>query len=203
MEKMRSLGGLSLVTTHTQLIDSKRRVDAIADAARAARDFGDVWLARTSEIAEWWLARSELKLTVRERGDRSAFLNVRNNGASAVESAWLHVHLPEDVTTFAAPELGDIILESHYEAGGLHVRLPTVGPGESLEILLPRESQVYYQYVDENGMVRFTENPYDVPEAWRGRAGRVELDVAPPDTPAAARLVRKLRATPDVGNADF
>jgi hypothetical protein len=125
---MRSLGGLSLVTTHTQLIDSKRRVEAVASAARVARDAGDVWLARTSQIAEWWLARSELVLTVRERDDRSAILSVRNNGTSAVESAWLHVYLPEDGATFAAPELGDIILESHYEAGGLRVRL----------ILLPR-----------------------------------------------------------------
>jgi peptidoglycan/xylan/chitin deacetylase (PgdA/CDA1 family) len=138
LEKMRTLGGLSLVTTHSQLIDSKRRVEAVASAARAAQDAGDVWLARTSEIAEWWLARSELQLTLRERDDRSAILRVRNNGTSAVESAWLHVYLPEDGATFAAPELGDIILESHYEAGGLRVRLPTVGSGESLEILLPR-----------------------------------------------------------------
>jgi peptidoglycan/xylan/chitin deacetylase (PgdA/CDA1 family) len=138
LEKMRALGGLSLVTTHTQLIDSRRRVEAVAAAAQVARDAGDVWLARTSEIAEWWLARSHLELTVRERDDRSVILNVRNNGASAVESAWLHVYLPEDVSTFAAPELGDAILESHYEAGGLRVRLPAVGPGESLGILLPR-----------------------------------------------------------------
>jgi peptidoglycan/xylan/chitin deacetylase (PgdA/CDA1 family) len=138
LEKMRSLGGLSLVTTHSQLIDSRREVEAVASAAQAARDAGDVWLARTGEIAEWWLARAELVLTVRERDDRSAVFHVRNNGALAVESAWLHVYLPEDATTFAAPELGDIILESHYEAGGLRVRLPTVEPGESLEILLPR-----------------------------------------------------------------
>ncbi len=138
LEKMRALGGLSLVTTHTQLIDSRRRAEAVASVAQAARAAGDVWLARTSEIAEWWLARSQLELTVRERDDRSALLFVRNNGASAVESAWLHVYLPEEPATFAAPEIGDIILESHYGAGGLRVRLPAVGPGESLEILLPR-----------------------------------------------------------------
>jgi peptidoglycan/xylan/chitin deacetylase (PgdA/CDA1 family) len=138
LEKMRALGGLSLVTLHSQLIDSRREVEAIAAAVQAARDAGDVWLAGTGEIAEWWLTRSQLQLMVRERDDRSAILHVRNDGASAVESAWLHVHLPEEPATFAAPELGDIILESHYGAGGLRVRLPPVGPGESLEILLPR-----------------------------------------------------------------
>lgn len=69
--------------------------------------------------------------------------------------------------------------------------LPLVDP---LEVLLPPERQVYYQYIDEAGAVRFTQNPWDVPEAWRDRAGRIELDVAPPNTPADARLVRKLRA---------
>jgi peptidoglycan/xylan/chitin deacetylase (PgdA/CDA1 family) len=138
LEKMRLLGGLSLLTTHTQLIDSRHRVEAVASAVQAARDAGDVWLARTGEIAEWWLGRSDLELTVRERADRSAILNVRNNGTSPVASAWLHVYLPEEPASFAAPELGDTVLESHYEAGGLRVRLPAVGPGESLEILLPR-----------------------------------------------------------------
>jgi len=69
--------------------------------------------------------------------------------------------------------------------------LPLVDP---LEVLLPPERQVYYQYVDEAGAVRFTQNPWDVPEAWRDRAGRIEIDVAPPNTPADARVVRKLRA---------
>jgi peptidoglycan/xylan/chitin deacetylase (PgdA/CDA1 family) len=137
-EKMRSLGGLSLLTLHTQLVDSNRRVEAVESAVRAAQQAGDVWIARASEIAQWWLQRSELELRVREREDRSAVLDVRNTGASAIESAWLHVYLPEDGASFAAPELGDTILESHYGHGGLRVRLPTIAPGESLAILLPR-----------------------------------------------------------------
>ncbi len=140
LEKMRWLGGLDLLTVHSQLIDSSRRVEALESAIRAAREAGDVWIARTSRIAEWWLARASLELGVRERADRSAVLSVHNNGTSAVESAWLHVYLPEDGGTFAAPELGDTILESHYDPGGLRVRLPAISPGESLAILLPRRS---------------------------------------------------------------
>ncbi len=111
-------------------------------------------------------------------------------------------------TFWAASERGERaelppVSAATLDTGPLNARGLPVAPVDPLEILLPRAPQVYYQYVDENGIVRFTENPYDVPEAWRGRAGRVELDVAPPDTPAAARLVRKLRTTPDVGNEDF
>jgi peptidoglycan/xylan/chitin deacetylase (PgdA/CDA1 family) len=125
LEKMRSLGGLDLMTLHTQLIDSGRRVDAIESAVRSAQQAGDVWIARASDIAEWWLQRSHLELRVRERIDRSAVLSVSNNGTSTVESAWLHIYLPEDGST-------------HYGAHGLRVRLPEITSGESIDILLPR-----------------------------------------------------------------
>lgn len=53
-------------------------------------------------------------------------------------------------------------------------------------------TQTYWQYI-ENGQVRFAASLDDVPEAWRSRAGRVELDGPPPGTPAAARSAREAR----------
>jgi peptidoglycan/xylan/chitin deacetylase (PgdA/CDA1 family) len=138
LEKTRWLGGLDLLTVHTQLIDSERRVDAIEAAVRSALEAGDVWIASGSEIAEWWLRRSQIALRVHERADRSAVLTVAVLGSQSVESAWLHVHLPEDRSTYAAPEMGDIILESHYGPWGLRVRLPELTPGEAIDILIPR-----------------------------------------------------------------
>lgn len=140
LEKLRWLGGLDLLTVHTQLIDSDSRVDAVESAVRAAQAAGDVWIARASDIADWWLQRSNLELQVRERVDRSAVLSISNNGASAVSSAWLHVYLPEDRETYAAPEIGAAIIDSEYGPWGLRVRLPTLAPGESIEILLPRRA---------------------------------------------------------------
>ena len=52
--------------------------------------------------------------------------------------------------------------------------------------------QVYWQYV-ENGRVKFALNRDDVPEQWRARAGKVELDGPPPGSPAAARRAREAR----------
>ena len=49
-----------------------------------------------------------------------------------------------------------------------------------------RPKKTYYQYVDARGSVRFAEQLEDVPAAWRDRAGRVELEVAPPSTPFIA-----------------
>lgn len=137
-EKMRWLGGLSLVTTHTQLIDSDRQVEAVVAAVLAARTAGDVWIARTSEIASWWLGRSQLQLALTERPDRSLELAVRNDADDKMTAVRVRVHLPEDGSRYAAPELGDRTLESQYVRSGLMVSLPTVGPGESFTILLPR-----------------------------------------------------------------
>ncbi len=138
LEKIRWLGGLDLITLHSQLIDTDRRVTAVETAVNAAREAGDVWIARASDIAEWWLARSELELVVRERPDRSVMLTVRNNGAEAVSSARLRLYLAEDGSRYAAPELGDEILDSDYGPFGQWVMLPEVASGDSLAILLPR-----------------------------------------------------------------
>ncbi|NIR45867.1 MAG: polysaccharide deacetylase family protein [Gemmatimonadetes bacterium] len=140
LQKMRSLGGLDLLTVHTQLMNSGRRLAAVESAVAAAREMGDVWVAPAAEIADWWLARSELELRMEGRQDGGTVLRLRNGGTSRVTSAWMHVYLPEDRGTYAAPEIGRLIPESHFEQDGLRVRLPALEPRASLEILLPRRS---------------------------------------------------------------
>jgi hypothetical protein len=54
-----------------------------------------------------------------------------------------------------------------------------------------RPKKTYYQYIDARGSVRFAEKLADVPAAWRDRAGRVEMAVAPPGTPAEAQAARE------------
>ena len=52
--------------------------------------------------------------------------------------------------------------------------------------------RVYYQYVD-NGSVRFAESLEAVPEEWRDRAGRIEMDAAPPVATRTASAAPKRR----------
>ncbi len=140
LNKMRSLGGLNLVTLHTQLIDSPPRVDAVESVVRTAREAGDVWVAGTAELADWWMRRSQLEVRVRERTDLSAIVSVRNAGQLPISSAWVHVHLPGDAATYAAPEMGEDILDSEYGRSGLRIKLPTLAPGQFFNILLPRHA---------------------------------------------------------------
>jgi len=140
LHKMRSLGGLNLVTLHTQLIDSPPRVGAVESVLRTAREAGDVWVAGTAELADWWLRRSQLEVRVRERTDLSAIVSIRNTGQLPISSAWVHVYLPGDAATYAAPELGEDILDSEYGRSGLRIKLPTLAPGQFFNILLPRHA---------------------------------------------------------------
>ncbi len=140
LEKVRSLGGLNLLTVHSQLVDSDRRVDAVEAAVAAARRTGDVWIATAGDIADWWLNRSLIELHARERDDRSVILTVHNSGSEPLAAVWLHLHLPEARSTYAAPEIGDVIPESHFIPGGLRVRLPLLRPNETVTVLLPRHS---------------------------------------------------------------
>ena len=51
-------------------------------------------------------------------------------------------------------------------------------------------TQVYYQYVDDAGKVRFVATLAAVPEAWQGRVGIVEMASPPPLSPGDARKLR-------------
>ena len=53
--------------------------------------------------------------------------------------------------------------------------------------------QIYYQFTDEKGRVRFVTSLQAVPEAWRDRVGFVELPSAPPSTPEDMRRVQEAR----------
>jgi len=135
--KMRRLGGLNLVTLHSQLIDSERRIEAVEASVQAARAAGDVWIASAADIAIWWLSRSELGITVRRRTDGSVRVEVRNDGG-AVAAAWLRLHLPGDPSSYAAPEVGAGVLEARLEGNTMRVALPEIPAGGALELLVPR-----------------------------------------------------------------
>jgi glutaredoxin len=67
--------------------------------------------------------------------------------------------------------------------------------------------RMYYQFVDESGMVRFVERLADVPEQWRERVGFVEMAAAPPLSPMDAQRTRSQRyagrTRPGVAKASF
>ncbi len=65
---------------------------------------------------------------------------------------------------------------------------------ESPKVDEPRK-QVYYQFIDDGGAVRFASSRDEIPERWRERAGRIEMSGPPPTTPGEARSIRETRAS--------
>lgn len=137
LDKMRRLGGLDLVTVHSQLIDSEQRIEAVEAAVLAAREAGDVWIARAMDIADWWLRRADVFARVEQRADGSVRVSVSNAGAEPV-APWLRLHLPDDPLAYAAPEAGERILDARFEDGAMRIALPEIPPGGRLELLVPR-----------------------------------------------------------------
>ena len=68
---------------------------------------------------------------------------------------------------------------------------PTAPPASDLAQAAPTE--VWYQYTDERGSVRFAQSLAEVPPHWRKRAGRVEMSV-PIQTVSTPTRTRRPRA---------
>lgn len=66
------------------------------------------------------------------------------------------------------------------KAGGV-----SIGPGDA--------RRLYYQFIDGRGRVAFVERLSDVPASWRSKVGFVEMDSAPPLSPAMAERTRDAR----------
>lgn len=54
-------------------------------------------------------------------------------------------------------------------------------------------TQIYYQFIDERGRVRFVTSLEAVPAAWRARVGFVELTSPPPLTPQDMQRIQQAR----------
>ncbi len=65
-EKLRSIGGLAVVATHTQILGTGRRLEAIRAVASTARSQGDWWIAEAREVAVWWGRRARVRLSLTE-----------------------------------------------------------------------------------------------------------------------------------------
>jgi peptidoglycan/xylan/chitin deacetylase (PgdA/CDA1 family) len=61
--KLHAIGGLAIFVGHSQIMRAGPRLDAIRAVAEDARAGGDWWIARASDVADWWSGRSETRLS--------------------------------------------------------------------------------------------------------------------------------------------
>ncbi|MCG6955975.1 MAG: polysaccharide deacetylase family protein [Gemmatimonadetes bacterium] len=96
--KLRTIGGLAVVGTHTQIVGAGGRLDAVRTLADTVRAQGDWWVATGRDVAQWWKKRAQVRVTFLQPGSHSPGLR----GDSTPDS--LAAHRPEFRILVEAPE---------------------------------------------------------------------------------------------------
>jgi len=94
-KKMRAIGGLAVVTGHTQIMREGPRIDALGSVADSALAQGDWWIARGSDVADWWTARSLTSVDFQgEATGAPADLLVAAPADRDIADLWIDVVIP-------------------------------------------------------------------------------------------------------------
>jgi hypothetical protein len=123
--KARGVGGLYVLSYHSQLLARPEYVPTLAAVVREIAADSAVWLATGADVARWWLARATLELRASRCGERFD-VEVRNPSRHDVENAVIRIALPRGfrVRASSAPLL------TASEAGIARVRVRHL-PGRS------------------------------------------------------------------------
>lgn len=119
--KARTLGGLYVLSYHSQLLAREEYVPALARLARAMATDSTVWLTTAGAVAEWWRGRSSLEARVVRRSATRLELVLRNREHRVVENLVLHATLPRG---FALRRTGAPRLPA--EPGAVRVLVPMI-----------------------------------------------------------------------------
>lgn len=129
-EKARALGGLYILSYHSNMLARPTTVAALGLMARTLKADTSAWLVTTGEVAEWWVARSAMETTTAARGD-TLLVRVRNAAPTATPAVGVLVSLPDG----RAPREG-----ATATPGGARVAVPALQPGESREFTVILEA---------------------------------------------------------------
>ena len=138
MRKVRGLGGLAFLSTHSQVAGTPRRVRVLAEVMDlVAAHEADWWPATGRAVAEWWLARSEATVIATRDSARNLQFVVRSASSRPLAGAWLRVILPRDAHDLE-PLLNDRPVTFAREPWGLSVPIGGLIADQSARLTLVR-----------------------------------------------------------------
>jgi len=125
-ERVRALGGLYLLSYHSQLLARRELVPALASLARTIVADDGVWHTTAGEVARWWRARAAIVVTTRRDSSDVLTLTVHNGGDAPAHDAVARVVLGpgERVVQSALPQ-------RPAPQGMARFALPPLPPGQS------------------------------------------------------------------------
>ena len=120
--KTRALGGLQIMSYHSNMLARLPVVATVGRIARGLRADTLAWLTTSDSVARWWLARSAIEARATTRGD-SVEVRVRNTGRETVPPFTVQLALPSGALLAISPQV-------HARAdGSRHVRVPSLAGG--------------------------------------------------------------------------
>ena len=122
-QKVRALGGLYLLSYHSQLLARPELVPALARIARRIRADSAVWLTTASDVVDWWRARAAVTVAATRMDSRTLRVVVHNTGPETVHGLVARVTLGDGERASGAAR----VLKS--EAGVLRFVVPALAPG--------------------------------------------------------------------------
>lgn len=122
-QKIRALGGLYLLSYHSQLLARPELVPALARIARRIRADTAVWLTTASDVVDWWRARAAVTTRATRLDARALSVELRNTGRDTVRGLVARVTLADGERASGAAR----VLKS--EAGTLRFIVPPLPPG--------------------------------------------------------------------------
>jgi hypothetical protein len=125
LEQVRSLGGLYVLSYHSQLLARPELVPVLSSVARSVAADSSVWVATTSDVATWWRARALLRIETRAWEAGSFDVIVHNGSAASLSGAVARIFLPDSrrASDASAPFLSS-------DPGVVRLALPPL-PGSS------------------------------------------------------------------------
>jgi len=138
LTKVRSLGGVAVVSLRSQVGGDPRRVELIGELIDSARAVNDWWIATGREIATWWSARHATALQVLDTpSDKIAFDIVAPAGLP-LSGAWVRAIVPERSRDWIPLVAGSQVAYAQTTLG-LRIALPDLAPGERITVTLAKE----------------------------------------------------------------
>ena len=131
--KIREIGGLYIMSYHSNMLARPSTVAAVGRIARGLRADTLAWLTTSDSVAHWWLARHAVRTVATIRGD-SVAVRVRNGGSVALPPFTVQLALPDGRTPALAPDV------SVRPDGRRHVRVPALAAGAEHVVTLALEN---------------------------------------------------------------
>ncbi len=121
MRKARDVGGLLVLSYHSQLLSRREYVPVLASVARELAADSTVWLATAGAVAEWWRRRAWLDVRVAPGPAGQLEVVVRNRGNEELDSAAVNVSLPRGRRAVGAS------VRFEERDGAVRLMLPRIG----------------------------------------------------------------------------